>query len=94
MPGLKTLPELLLYQPSSALPGLLNGELLNLYLLKPLWGLVFCYQMFGFKLLTRSDLSYHFLFFAPSHLSPSFWQLRLSVFMDLTILDEIGRAHV
>lgn len=43
MPGLKALPELLLYQPSSALPGLLNWELLNLYLLKPLWGLVFCY---------------------------------------------------
>lgn len=42
---------------------------------------------FGFKLLTRSDPSYRFLFFAPSHLSPSFWQLRLSVFMDFTILD-------
>ena len=37
VPGLKALPELLLYQPSSALPGLPNGELLNLYLLKPLW---------------------------------------------------------
>lgn len=37
MPGLKALPELLLYQPSSALPGLPNRELLNLYLLKPLW---------------------------------------------------------
>lgn len=36
VPGLKALPELL-YQPSSALPGLPNGELLNLYLLKPLW---------------------------------------------------------
>lgn len=42
---------------------------------------------FGFKPLTRSDPSYRFLFFAPSHLSPSFWQLRLSVFMDFTILD-------
>ena len=37
MPGLKALPELLLYQPSSVLPGLPNRELLNLYLLKPLW---------------------------------------------------------
>lgn len=37
VPGLKALPELLLHQPSSALPGLPNGELLNLYLFKPLW---------------------------------------------------------
>ena len=43
--------------------------------------------MFGFKLLTCSDLSYHFLFFTPIPLSPSLWQLRLSIVMDITILD-------